>query len=99
MPRNCGLLHKVTAYRFSHPQGALCTTEGRDFFLALYRSWCHNVGSILSLCFLAEAFDHVGALLTCLANMTLSPEVVVQLDRLVFLLESSIFASLRLKLL
>jgi len=29
--------------------------EGAALFTALYRSWCHSVGAVLSLCFLAQA--------------------------------------------
>ncbi len=31
------------------------TEEGAHLFTTLYRSWCHSLGAVLSLCFLSEA--------------------------------------------
>lgn len=28
--------------------------EGAQLFTTLYRSWCHSLGAVLSLCFLSE---------------------------------------------
>ena len=37
--------------------------EGAALFTTLYRSWCHSVGAVLSLCFLIEvrvpSIDHM----------------------------------------
>ena len=30
-------------------------SEGAALFVALYRSWCHSAGALLSLCLLAQA--------------------------------------------
>lgn len=30
------------------------TEEGAHLFTTLYRSWCHSLGAVLSLCFLSE---------------------------------------------
>ena len=36
-------------------QRAMAGGEGAALFTALYCSWCHSVGAVLSLCFLAQA--------------------------------------------
>ena len=36
-------------------QRAAAGGEGAALFTALYCSWCHSVGAVLSLCFLAQA--------------------------------------------
>ena len=35
-------------------RGAGRSEEGAALFSTLYRSWCHSLGAVLSLCFLAE---------------------------------------------
>ncbi len=35
-------------------RGAGRSEEGATLFSTLYRSWCHSLGAVLSLCFLAE---------------------------------------------
>ena len=36
-------------------RGAGRSEEGAALFTSLYRSWCHSLGAVLSLCFLIEA--------------------------------------------
>ena len=40
--------------------------EGQMFFVALFRSWCHNAVSTFSLCLLAQAYEHAYNLLQVL---------------------------------
>lgn len=68
-------------------------------FVALYKSWSHDSVAVLSLCLLAQAYEHACALLQTFAEMDLSVSLLVQLDKLVQLLESPAFTYLRLQLL
>jgi hypothetical protein len=62
--------------------------------------WCHNPVSTFSLCLLAKAYDLSFALVKCFSQMEdISVGFLMQLDKLVFLLESPIFVHLRLQLL
>lgn len=56
-------------------------------------------GALLSLCLLAQVYEHCCNLITNLAQLPLGAEVLVQVDRLVQLLETPAFAFLRLQLL
>lgn len=40
--------------------------EGQMFFVALFRSWCHNAVSTFSLCLLAQAYEQAYNLLQVL---------------------------------
>jgi vacuole morphology and inheritance protein 14 len=42
------------------------TKDGSLLFSALYRSWSHNAVATLSLCFLAQAYEHASNLLSTL---------------------------------
>ncbi|CAL8466856.1 g6392 [Coccomyxa elongata] len=75
------------------------TEEGAHLFTTLYRSWCHSLGAVLSLCFLSEAYGHAYELASCFAELPMGVEVLVQIDRLVQLLETPVFNFLRLHLL
>lgn len=56
-------------------------------------------GALLSLCLLAQVYDHTVNLIQHMAALPLGAEVLVQVDRLVQLLETPAFAFLRLQLL
>ncbi|KAK9810224.1 hypothetical protein WJX72_006988 [[Myrmecia] bisecta] len=73
--------------------------QGGELFTALYRSWSHSAGALLSLCFLAQAYSHASDLIHVFATLPMGVEVLVQIDRLVQLLETPIFTYLRLQLL
>jgi hypothetical protein len=56
-------------------------------------------GALLSLCLLAQVYSHTCDLIQNLAQLPLGAEVLVQVDRLVQLLETPAYAFLRLQLL
>lgn len=74
-------------------------------FEALYAAWRPYPASALCLCLLAGEYHRASDLVSCIATLLrqLPPErtlaVLVQLDKLVQLIESPAFASLRLQLL
>jgi len=71
----------------------LDSREGQMFFVALFRSWCHNAVSTFSLCLLAQAYEQAYHLLQIFAELEMTVNVLIQIDKLVQLLESPIFVS------
>eukprot|EP00658_Telonema_sp_P-2_P040043 TRINITY_DN2864_c0_g5_i4.p1 TRINITY_DN2864_c0_g5~~TRINITY_DN2864_c0_g5_i4.p1 ORF type:complete len:533 (-),score=191.77 TRINITY_DN2864_c0_g5_i4:37-1569(-) len=71
----------------------------RELFSALYSSWCYNAVASVSLCLLTSAYSHSSELLQKFGSIPMNVERLVQLDRLVLLLESPAFTFLRLQLL
>jgi len=75
------------------------TREGQTFFVTLFRSWCHNAVATFSLCLLAQAYEQAYHLLQIFAELEMSVTMLIQIDKLVQLLESPVFTYLRLQLL
>jgi hypothetical protein len=73
--------------------------EGQMFFVALFRSWCHNAVATFSLCLLAQAYEQAYNLLQIFAELEMTVNMLIQIDKLVQLLESPVFTYLRLQLL
>ncbi|KAK8858670.1 hypothetical protein IAR55_002899 [Kwoniella newhampshirensis] len=77
----------------------LDSRDGQMLFSSLYRSWCHNAVAAFSLCLLAQAYEHASNLLQIFAELDLTVQLLVQIDKLVMLIESPVFTNLRLQLL
>ncbi|EGF77115.1 hypothetical protein BATDEDRAFT_14265 [Batrachochytrium dendrobatidis JAM81] len=77
----------------------LDSKDGSALFATLYRSWCHNAVAVLSLCLLAQAYEHASHLVSSFGDLEITVPFLVQIDRLVQLLESPVFTYLRLQLL
>ncbi|KAG1170256.1 hypothetical protein G6F70_007848 [Rhizopus microsporus] len=73
--------------------------ENQRLFNTLYRSWCHNAISAFSLCLLAQAYEHASNMLQTFAELEITVNLLIQVDKLVQLLESPVFTYLRLQLL
>ncbi|KAH7103072.1 ARM repeat-containing protein [Auriculariales sp. MPI-PUGE-AT-0066] len=98
------IVQKLNLILITTPEMADCrkrlkTVEGQSFFTALYRSWCHNPVSAFALCLLAQAYEHASNLLLMFADLEITVHLLVQIDRLVQLIESPVFTYLRLQLL
>ncbi|KAL7181220.1 hypothetical protein ACSBR1_040153 [Camellia fascicularis] len=78
---------------------SLVNDAGKDLFLSLYSSWCHSPMAIISLCLLTQAYQHASSIIQSLVEEDFNVEFLVQLDKLIHLLETPIFAYLRLQLL
>lgn len=84
--------------------------DGQTFFVALFRSWCHNAVATFSLCLLAQAYEQAYHLLQILcvarpqttstseweadalsAELEMTVNMLIQIDKLVQLLESPVF--------
>ncbi|KAK9115123.1 hypothetical protein Syun_021920 [Stephania yunnanensis] len=74
-------------------------TAGRDFFISLYSSWCHSSTALLSLCLLAQAYQHASCVIWLLVEEDINAKFLVQLDKLICLLETPVFSHIRLQLL
>ncbi|KAJ4888475.1 Protein VAC14-like protein [Raphanus sativus] len=80
-------------------KGSLVNREGKELFVALYASWCHSPMAIISLCLLAQAYQHASVVIQSLVEEDINVKFLVQLDKLIRLLETPIFTYLRLQLL
>ena len=69
----------------------LDSKDGQLFFVALFRSWCHNAVSTFSLCLLAQAYEQAYNLLQIFAELEMTVNMLIQIDKLVQLLESPVF--------
>ncbi|ODQ63966.1 ARM repeat-containing protein [Nadsonia fulvescens var. elongata DSM 6958] len=78
---------------------ALDTKEGASFFVSLFKCWCHDAPAAFSLCLLAQAYEHAFAVLQIFIEFEITVNLLIQIDKLVQLLESPVFTHLRLQLL
>ncbi|CAH2045856.1 unnamed protein product [Thlaspi arvense] len=80
-------------------RGSLVNPEGKELLVALYASWCHSPMAMISLCLLAQAYQHASVVIQSLVEEDINVKFLVQLDKLIRLLETPIFTYLRLQLL
>ncbi|EEB06198.1 vacuolar protein [Schizosaccharomyces japonicus yFS275] len=73
--------------------------EDQSFFVCLYRAWCHNPVALFSLCLIAQAYELAANLLTVFGEIEMNMQILIQLDKLIQLIESPVFTSMRLQLL
>uniref|UniRef100_A0A182P6U2 Protein VAC14 homolog n=1 Tax=Anopheles epiroticus TaxID=199890 RepID=A0A182P6U2_9DIPT len=72
--------------------------KSASLFECLYKCWAHCPVSTLSLCLLAQCYQHVSEIVTLFADIEITVDFLVEIDKMVQLIESPIFASLRLAL-
>ncbi|CAH2042762.1 unnamed protein product, partial [Iphiclides podalirius] len=70
-----------------------------ELFESLYRCWCHSPVSLLALCLLTHHYEHCNRLITTFGDLEITVDFLTEVDKLVQLIESPIFAYLRLELL
>lgn len=73
--------------------------ENREMFLCLFRTWCHNPVAAVALCLLTQNYFLVCKLLQTFASMDVTIDLLIEVDKLIQLLESPIFIYLRMELL
>lgn len=71
----------------------------QQLFSGLYRCWCHSPVSLLALCLLTHNYAHCNALISTFGELEITVDFLTELDKLVQLIESPIFAYMRLELL
>jgi len=67
-------------------------TQGQKLFTALYRSWSHNPVATFSLCLIAQLYEHACDLVQIFSELEMTVLFLAEVDKLVQLLESPIFA-------
>ena len=86
--------------RSFHPQrNKRADAETVNFFVTLYEAFCNNAVAVVSLCLLCELYEHATRLLTIIGGYEMTVEFLCEMDKLVQLVESPVFASMRLQLL
>lgn len=75
------------------------TETDKRTFSAIFHCWTHNAVATFSLCLLAQAYELSSMLILKFAEVDVTVGFLMQVDKLVQLLESPIFIQLRLHLL
>ena len=76
-----------------------CEENDSDLFIALFSSWCHNPVATFSLCLLSQAYNLSSKLILRFAEVDVTVGFLMQIDKLIQLIESPVFINLRLQLL
>ncbi|KAH8236575.1 hypothetical protein KR026_005984 [Drosophila bipectinata] len=95
---NIILLTSTELFELRTSLRTISNEKSADLFQCLYKSWAHCPVSTLSLCLLAQSYQHVSRLVTLFADVEITLELLTELDKLVQLIESPIFGPLRLTL-
>mmetsp|Transcript_9889 Transcript_9889/g.19418 ORF Transcript_9889/g.19418 Transcript_9889/m.19418 type:complete len:729 (+) Transcript_9889:206-2392(+) len=72
--------------------------EDKQVFITLYKTWCFDPVATLSLCLLAQSYHLSSMLVTRLADTHVTVGFLMEIDKLVQLIESPAFLNLRLEL-
>ncbi|KPP66289.1 protein VAC14-like [Scleropages formosus] len=96
---NTILLTSAELFQLRNQLKDLRTQESCDLFCCLYRSWCHNPVATVSLCFLTQNYHHAYDLIQKFGDLEVTVDFLIEVDKLVQLIESPIFTYLRLQLL
>ncbi|KAM7359395.1 protein VAC14 homolog [Cochliomyia hominivorax] len=95
---NCILMTSSELFELRTFLRDISCEKSAKLFKSLYMSWVHCPVSTLSLCLLAQSYQHVSELVVLFADVEITLELLTELDKLVQLIETPIFASLRLTL-
>lgn len=74
-------------------------SQASELFVSIYSCWCHNPVATISLCLMSQAYALASSLIIEFAEVDVTVGFLMQVDKLVQLLESPIFIRLRLQLL
>ncbi|XP_076120771.1 protein VAC14 homolog [Alosa pseudoharengus] len=96
---NTILLTSAELFQLRNQLKDLRTQESGALFCCLYRSWCHNPVATVSLCFLTQNYRHAYELIQKFGDLEVTVDFLMEVDKLVQLIESPIFTYLRLQLL
>lgn len=96
---NLILLTAPELHDFRQELRHLANPESRELFCLLFKSWCHSPVSTYSLCLLSQLYCQCCELLLKFSNLEMTVAFLVEIDKLIQLLESPVFTYLRLQLL
>jgi len=68
------------------------TDESCSLFCCLYRTWCHSPVATVALCLITRNYEHACDLLKTFADLEITLQFLTELDQLIQLIESPIFA-------
>lgn len=89
----------MTASELFNLRKKLRNNDDIMFFNMIFKSWCCNPVSAISLCLVAENYELAYLVLQSYANHELKINDLIQFDILIQLIESPVFSRLRLQLL
>ncbi|RXN00110.1 Protein VAC14-like [Acipenser ruthenus] len=96
---NTILLTSAELFQLRNQLKDLHTQESCALFCCLYRSWCHSPVATVSLCFLTQNYKHAYDLIQKFGDLEVTVDFLMEVDKLVQLIECPIFTYLRLQLL
>ncbi|XP_055892261.1 protein VAC14 homolog [Biomphalaria glabrata] len=96
---NTILLTSTEIYELRSQLRELSTEESCSLFCCLYKCWCHSPISLMSLCYLTQNYAQAYRLMQIFGDLEVTVDFLKEIDKLVQLIESPIFAYLRLQLL
>ncbi|GFN77931.1 vac14-like protein [Plakobranchus ocellatus] len=96
---NTILLTSTEIYELRSQLKELNSEESCSLFCCLYKCWCHSPISLMSLCYLTQNYAHAYRLMQIFGELEVTVDFLKEIDKLVQLIESPIFAYLRLQLL
>ncbi|WAR12261.1 VAC14-like protein [Mya arenaria] len=96
---NTILLTSTELFNLRNQLKHLNSKESCLLFSCLYRSWSHSPVATLALCYLTQNYTHSCSLLQVFGNLEITVDFLNEIDKLIQLIESPIFAYLRLQLL
>ncbi|CAL1543961.1 unnamed protein product [Lymnaea stagnalis] len=96
---NTILLTSTEIYELRSQLKELATEENCSLFCCLYKCWCHSPISLMSLCYLTQNYGQAYLLMQIFGDLEVTVDFLKEIDKLVQLIESPIFAYLRLQLL
>ena len=92
-------LRNIDSPHPTNPSSA-AASAGTGLFTVLYRAWTVNAVATISLCLLAQAYEQAYHLLQVFGSeIEMTVVMLIQIDKLVQLLESPVFTYLRMQLL
>ncbi|KRX77837.1 Protein VAC14 -like protein [Trichinella sp. T6] len=74
-------------------------SNDRNLFSSLYLCWAHQPVALLALCLIARKYKHAANIVHHFSELEVNADLLVEIDKLIQLIESPIFTSLRLHLL
>ncbi|KAJ5066940.1 tax1 binding protein-related [Anaeramoeba ignava] len=92
-------LRRILIESGSSPKTLQDTSEDDDLFCTLFRSWCVCPASTLGLCLLHQKYNLAGHISQTISKLPVDLSLLLELDKLVQLLETPVFAMLRVHLL
>ncbi|KRX20446.1 Protein VAC14 -like protein, partial [Trichinella nelsoni] len=74
-------------------------SNDRNLFSSLYLCWAHQPVALLALCLIARKYKHAANIVHHFSELEVNADLLIEIDKLIQLIESPIFTSLRLHLL